>query len=83
MAELAAEGLDVVLAILDVTDSESIAGVVQDVRRHVGRLDVLINNAGITSGLDAASRMTVADLRRTYETTCSASSPSRMHVCRC
>jgi len=66
--ELRSEGLSVRLLGLDVTDSASIARAAAQIARDPGRLDVLVNNAGITSGLDAASRMSVDDLRRTYET---------------
>lgn len=34
---------------LDVADETSVAGMMQDVRRRLGRLDALINNAGIAS----------------------------------
>ena len=35
---------------LDVTDEESIASAISFVERELGRLDVLVNNAGITDG---------------------------------
>jgi NAD(P)-dependent dehydrogenase (short-subunit alcohol dehydrogenase family) len=58
VAELATDG-DVRLRQLDVTDSESIASAAQDIETEFGRLDVLVNNAGILVG---------DDLRATYET---------------
>jgi NAD(P)-dependent dehydrogenase (short-subunit alcohol dehydrogenase family) len=61
-------GLDVEYVPLDVTDAASIRAAAEHVGRADGRLDILVNNAAITSGLDPASAMTVADLRRTYET---------------
>ncbi|MBK1723716.1 SDR family oxidoreductase [Thiocystis violacea] len=46
-AGLAQGGLDVGYQPLDVTDEVSIQGLVEVVKRDFGRLDVLINNAGI------------------------------------
>ena len=60
VAELSAEG-DVRLQQLDVTDAESIAAAAQSIENEFGRLDVLVNNAGILS-------MTDDDLRPIYET---------------
>ncbi|WP_027482393.1 SDR family oxidoreductase [Deinococcus pimensis] len=45
--ELQREGLDVSLQVLDVTDAESIRAVTRRVHVEFGRLDVLVNNAGI------------------------------------
>jgi NAD(P)-dependent dehydrogenase (short-subunit alcohol dehydrogenase family) len=47
VAALATEGLDVRFVPLDVTSDESVAGAAQIVAAHVGRLDVLVNNAGV------------------------------------
>lgn len=52
------EGLDVVFLQLDVTKEESIRQVAEYIGKNFGRLDILINNAGIhvdrgSSGLDA------------------------------
>jgi NAD(P)-dependent dehydrogenase (short-subunit alcohol dehydrogenase family) len=44
---LAREGLDVTFHQLDVTDAASIKRFARHLRRKVGRLDVLVNNAGI------------------------------------
>lgn len=44
------------------------AAAAKQVGADPGRLDVLVNNAGITSGLAPTSQMQVTDLRRTYET---------------
>ena len=65
---LVGEGLDARLLVLDVTDAASLATAGARVRRDFGRLDVLVNNAGIRPGFDAPSRVTVEDLRRAYET---------------
>ena len=65
---------------LDVTDGETIAAAAQHVRDEFGRLDVLVNNAGVSFVGDpsmsleqrgAAGRMTTVDLddvRRMFET---------------
>ena len=65
---LAAEDLDVLFLHLDVTDDKSIAAAARRVVDEYGRLDILINNAGITSGLEASSRVTRSDLRATFDT---------------
>jgi NAD(P)-dependent dehydrogenase (short-subunit alcohol dehydrogenase family) len=44
---LRAEGLDVAFHLLDVTDEQSVAQLAAFVRDTFGRLDVLVNNAGI------------------------------------
>jgi NAD(P)-dependent dehydrogenase (short-subunit alcohol dehydrogenase family) len=62
------QGLDVEFVQLDVTDAASVNAAAKQVRQSHGRLDVLINNAAVTSGLEPASKVTVDDLRRTYET---------------
>lgn len=48
---LAAGGADVTFVPLDVTSDDSVAAAVQTVRESTDRLDVLINNAGITGEL--------------------------------
>ncbi|MDT5256505.1 MAG: hypothetical protein QOD10_1585, partial [Mycobacterium sp.] len=66
--ELAAEGLSVGLLPLDVTDPDSVTAAAEQLDQDPGHLDVLVNNAGITSGHDPASQVSVDDMRRTYET---------------
>jgi NAD(P)-dependent dehydrogenase (short-subunit alcohol dehydrogenase family) len=62
------QNLDVEFLQIDVTDAASVAAAAEQVSYANGRLDVLINNAAITSGLDPASEMTAESLRQTYET---------------
>jgi len=63
---LAAEKMDVRLVGLDVTLQESIDAACAQVKRETGRLDILINNAGIN--VDPAAQNTLDGLRRVYET---------------
>jgi NAD(P)-dependent dehydrogenase (short-subunit alcohol dehydrogenase family) len=62
------QGLDVEFVQLDVTDAASVIAAAEQVDQAHGRLDILINNAAITSGLDPVSKVTADDLQRTYET---------------
>lgn len=66
---LAAEGLDVRAIRLDVTDAASIDAAAATIARDPGRLDVLVNNAGVAikAGDGAASAVTLDALRRTFE----------------
>jgi NAD(P)-dependent dehydrogenase (short-subunit alcohol dehydrogenase family) len=63
----AAAGVDVVLAPLDVTDRASREHAVADVLARFGRIDVLINNAGVCS-VGAAEDLGEDNLRRQFET---------------
>jgi NAD(P)-dependent dehydrogenase (short-subunit alcohol dehydrogenase family) len=58
-AELRATGRDVVAVALDVTDQASLAAAADTVRARFGRLDALVNNAGISNqpGADFAGQM--------------------------
>jgi len=68
--KLQAEGLPVEAIVLDVTDSASVAAAAVEVERRHGRLDILINNAGIV--LDDAtqprSAQTLQVWRATFDT---------------
>jgi NAD(P)-dependent dehydrogenase (short-subunit alcohol dehydrogenase family) len=66
---LAAEGVSVRPATLDVASPESIRSAVERIERDHGRLDILVNNAGVF--LDKDGRAETIDLdrvRRTMET---------------
>ena len=63
---LSAEKMVVRFVALDVTSQESIEVACAQVKREAGRLDILINNAGIS--VDSAAQVTLQGLRRVYET---------------
>jgi NAD(P)-dependent dehydrogenase (short-subunit alcohol dehydrogenase family) len=68
--KLQGEGLDVEALTLDVADAASIAAAAKDVENKFGRLDILINNAGI--GVDEPSKkvseQSLATWRKTFDT---------------
>lgn len=68
--EAAAAGIDgdVQMLALDVTSDDSVAAAAKEVEARHGRLDVLVNNAGITGGLVPALEATADDLRTCFET---------------
>ncbi len=66
-AELCEGGADARFLAVDVTDPDGLAAAAAQVQQDFGRLDVLVNNAGIA--LDATpGGLTLDLLRRTYET---------------
>ena len=69
-AELTAGGADAHAVLLDVTSQPSIDAAAAQVERDYGRLDVLVNNAGIAldGGPSSALTLDLETLRRTYET---------------
>jgi NAD(P)-dependent dehydrogenase (short-subunit alcohol dehydrogenase family) len=65
----AADALGARFVQLDVTDEDSVAAAaVQVAAATGGRLDVLINNAGITGGRKPAGEVTADDVRQVFET---------------
>ncbi|HEY4269819.1 MAG TPA: SDR family oxidoreductase [Galbitalea sp.] len=64
----AAEALRVRFVQLDVTDDASVDAAAEDIRRRDGRLDVLINNAGITGGRVNPADVTADAIRTVYDT---------------
>jgi len=66
--KLRAEGLDARPLRLDVTDDASVASAAASLEREAGRLDVLVNNAGIAIDDGPPSRVSLDVVRRTYET---------------
>jgi NAD(P)-dependent dehydrogenase (short-subunit alcohol dehydrogenase family) len=68
-ADLAEQGLDVRFVHLDVTDPATITAVVDLIGAEYGRLDVLINNAGISRDRPhTPAELPVPALREIYET---------------
>jgi NADP-dependent 3-hydroxy acid dehydrogenase YdfG len=65
IADLAAEGLETLR--LDVNDRDSIAAAVDSVAQRAGRIDVLINNAGINF-FGPVMEMKVEEARAVFET---------------
>src|SRR3954470_18938386 len=64
---LRAEGIDARPVRLDVTDQATIAAARQ-VEAEFGRLDVLVDNAGIALGRVQPSQLDIDTLRRTFDT---------------
>ena len=60
---LQGEGLDVRHHQLDVADDDGIARLAEFIRSEFGRLDILINNAGIARGRDEPRERAMRDLR--------------------
>jgi NAD(P)-dependent dehydrogenase (short-subunit alcohol dehydrogenase family) len=68
-AKLSAAGHDARAVLLDVTDQQTIDAAAKWLDAEFGRLDVLVNNAGIfIEGQVPPSQLKIDVLRRTYET---------------
>jgi NAD(P)-dependent dehydrogenase (short-subunit alcohol dehydrogenase family) len=66
--QAAADRLGVRFVPLDVTDDVSVKNAAADVEAHEGRVDVLINNAGISGSRAPADRLTGADAELVFAT---------------
>jgi len=67
--QLAAEGIDVRLLVIDVTKTESVEAAAQRVLKEEGKLDMLINNAGISGAQPVApSAQSISDVMAVYDT---------------
>ncbi|MGP4023754.1 SDR family oxidoreductase [Actinomadura sp. 3N407] len=69
-ATLSTEGIDARFVHLDVTDSDLVEAAAKQIEADHGRLDVLVNNAGISpaEGMGAPSATSVRAMREAYET---------------
>ena len=69
VTSLAAEGVDVRLLIIDVTDMATIQAAAQRVLQEEGTLDILINNAGVSGSYPVApSAQSIQDIEAIYDT---------------
>lgn len=60
-------GVEVFAAAVDVADRDAVQGFVADVAKHFGRLDVLVNNAGITRD-NLSMRMKIEEWQAVIDT---------------
>ena len=71
-AQLRASGLDAHAVQLEVSDEQSVQNAAREVEERFGRLDVFINNAGISpeyaAGQLSPSQVSPATIRRVYDT---------------
>ena len=66
-AELRKEDLDAHALRIDVTDDASVAAAADALALETGRLDALVNNAGVSAGWGPPSGDTIASVRAIYE----------------
>ncbi|WP_405583149.1 SDR family NAD(P)-dependent oxidoreductase [Streptomyces sp. NBC_01190] len=64
----AAEALGLRFVRIDVTDDTSVTAAVADIEAHEGRIDTLINNAGINAPMKPAEELTGADAAEVLQT---------------
>ncbi|UDI77416.1 SDR family NAD(P)-dependent oxidoreductase [Staphylococcus taiwanensis] len=64
----AADELGVEFVQLDVTDDISVQNAFKTIQEQEGRLDVLVNNAGISGGFKRPAELTVEDVQNVYNT---------------
>ncbi len=67
-AELGQQGIDAHAVVLDVTNQASIDAAARRIDADFGKLDALVNNAGIALDSGPASTLDMETLRRTYDT---------------
>ena len=67
VAELAEDGLAVRFVPLDVTSDESVAAAADAVKAHAGRLDVLVNNAGVGGAAGPPADTRIVEIRDLFE----------------
>ncbi len=65
---LSAEGIEARSIVIDVTDEASVRQAADRVQTEDGKLDVLINNAGIHGQMVPPSQQSIIDIRHIYET---------------
>ncbi|THF70177.1 SDR family NAD(P)-dependent oxidoreductase [Deinococcus sp. Arct2-2] len=68
LGQSAAQQLGARFVQLDVTDDASVTRAAQDIEAHEGRLDVLINNAGISGPHRETAQLTGADATEVFNT---------------
>lgn len=64
--EIKAEGGEALGVVVNITDEESVQTMVDTIMEKYGRLDVLVNNAGISQKVTVED-MTMADMRKIFE----------------
>jgi NAD(P)-dependent dehydrogenase (short-subunit alcohol dehydrogenase family) len=64
----AARELGAQVLLLDVTDEDSVAAAAARLKEEHGRLDVLVNNAGVPGGFKPLDTTTAADMLAVYDT---------------
>lgn len=68
VAAFQAEGVEMDLVQLDVTDNESVVAAAADIEARFGRLDILVNNAGIAIDRGPLAEMPVEEFELTFQT---------------
>jgi NAD(P)-dependent dehydrogenase (short-subunit alcohol dehydrogenase family) len=68
LGQAAADRLGVRFVQIDVTDDASVARAAADVEAHEGRIDRLVNNAGIVGSRSTADELTGEDARLVFDT---------------
>ena len=77
--KLEKEGLDVLNHPLDVTDQASVAAIVRYIESEYGRVDVLVNNAGIL--IDSRSTSVLREKEETFRTTLETNFFGALRMC--